>query len=685
MPGPRRTRVFGSVMRAFAVAALAAAAAGGLWIGSQLVTPAAADASIATALCTGPQPDGTAFPGQKATCLVTPGTAMSAGEGLRVIVAGPNGAALSSCVEAYTNVSATVNGSQQCVFAISASAPVYTFGPLVISIPASATIGTPLLLTATTCIAQGCGGGTQPVTVIGPAARVGVASSSVVPPGNVGSASGLMICTGTGLRGSSVAGSQVTCSIQATQDMVAMSNLSFAPLDRSGLSLFSCRAQFPGVTTLPRNDLGPWTCIFHLGGAATTGSLLGTAIYNIPAGTPTGTVLAISGFYCAPPGCGGPGSPPFAVGGPGVIVGVVPDPPASTSGAGGVAGGGNGSGSSGTEPNPNAPAVSTIASSIATPSQAFVSVGHTVVSAAIAVGIILFITFPAALFNKTLEENYDEIRDAWDRRFGWARRLRNRVARAGNQRWVAFVLVLLIGAVLGGLLDPRFGFNRTSAITFGAVVLAILVGMTVPALVNMAYRRSRHLGHHAVLHALPAGLAVAALCVLVSRLSQFQPGYLYGVIAGIVFTDTLARREQGHAVAFATLTSISIAVIAWLLWIPVHTAATGQSAAALLVLVTDFLGALFAGGLVASVLSLLPFRFLPGGALLAWHKGAWAAIFGVALFGIIEIMLRPENGHASSAPLVTTIVLLAVAGALSVGFALYFSRRKRQDAVATAK
>jgi hypothetical protein len=117
----------------------------------------------------------------------------------------------------------------------------------------------------------------------------------------------------------------------------------------------------------------------------------------------------------------------------------------------------------------------------------------------------------------------------------------------------------------------------------------------------------------------------------------------------------------------------------------VHTAATGQSAAALLVLVTDFLGALFAGGLVGSVLSLLPFRFLPGGALLAWHKGAWAALFGVALFGVIEIMLRPENGHASSAPLVTTIALFAVAGALSIGFALYFSRRKRPDAVAAAK
>jgi hypothetical protein len=685
MPGKRRTRVLGSVARAFAVAVITAAAASGLWIGSQPETQAAADTSIATALCTGPQPDGTAFAGQKATCLVTPGTALSAGEGLRVIVAGPNGAALSSCVEGYSNVTATISGSQQCVFAISASVPVYTFGPFVISIPSSATIGTPLQLTATTCIAQGCGGGTSPVTVIGPAARVGVVSSSVAPQGGFASASALMICTGTGLRGSSIAGSQVACSISATQDMVAMSNLSFAPPDRSGMSLFACRAQFAGVTMLPRNDLGPWTCIYHLAGAAPAGTVLGTAIYNIPPNTPTGTVLAFSGFYCAPPGCGGPGIPPLAVGGPGVIVGVVPDPPASTSGGTGVAGSGNGSGSNGGQSSGSTPTVSTIASSIATPSQAFVSVGHTVVSAAIAVAIILFITFPAALFNKTMEENYDEIRDAWDRRFGWARRFRNRLARGGNRRWVVFVLVLLIGAVFGGLLDPGFGFNRTSAITFGAVVLAILVGLTVPALVNMAYRRARHLGHHAVLHALPAGLAVGALCVLVSRLSQFQPGYLYGVIAGIVFTDTLARKEQGHAVAFAMLTSISIAVIAWLLWIPVHTAATGQSAAVLLVLVTDFLGALFAGGLVGSVLSLLPFRFLPGGALLAWHKGAWAALFGVALFGVIEIMLRPENGHKSTAPLATTIALFAVAGALSIGFALYFSRRKRPDAVAAAK
>ncbi|HYL71795.1 MAG TPA: FGLLP motif-containing membrane protein [Candidatus Dormibacteraeota bacterium] len=305
------------------------------------------------------------------------------------------------------------------------------------------------------------------------------------------------------------------------------------------------------------------------------------------------------------------------------------------------------------------------------------------ISAAIAIGLVLFITFPAALFNKTLEENYDDIRAAVERRAGWLRRLRSRTT--GRTRWrhlLTFAVVLLVGAVLGGLLDPGFGLNASSVITVGAVVLAILFGMTVPALVNLAYRTARHQQHDITLHALPAGLVVAGFCVLVSRLTQFQPGYLYGVVVGLVFTEALARREQGHAVALRALATVTTAVIAWLIWLPVHSAAESQSPAALLVLAADFLGAVFAGGVVGSVLSLLPFRFLPGGALFAWSRVAWAATLSVAMFALVEIMLRPGSRHPTNVPLVTAIVLFAVAAAASVSFALYFAVRKRRTTAA---
>lgn len=86
------------------------------------------------------------------------------------------------------------------------------------------------------------------------------------------------------------------------------------------------------------------------------------------------------------------------------------------------------------------PDVSTFSSALATPAQAFGSPVHTLVGAAITLGVILFITFPAQLFNRTFEENYDEIRDLTLRRLRWLRRFRREAEReaGGVLRFGAF-------------------------------------------------------------------------------------------------------------------------------------------------------------------------------------------------------------------------------------------------------
>ena len=132
----------------------------------------------------------------------------------------------------------------------------------------------------------------------------------------------------------------------------------------------------------------------------------------------------------------------------------------------------------------------------------------------------------------------------------------------------------------------------------------------------------------ASLHALPAGLLVAATCVLISRLSSFEPGYLYGVIASLAFQGTLARNEQEHAAALSAIASLTVAVIAWLIWVPVGHAAAAPGAPFAVVLAADLLGSIFVGGLVGNVIGLLPLRFLSGGTLMAWNRAAWAATFG---------------------------------------------------------
>ncbi len=326
-----------------------------------------------------------------------------------------------------------------------------------------------------------------------------------------------------------------------------------------------------------------------------------------------------------------------------------------------------------------------IATALPVPHDAFHSLTHAATNAVIAAAVVLLIVFPSELFNKTFDENYDEIRAWWDKRLRWLgnRRLHETDAQKLKRGRITFAVVVLAGAVLGGLLNPRFGFNIATMESLLAALIAFVFAATVGGFIGYRYRKFRHLDLAAIPRALPAGLAIATVCVLVSRLADFQPGYLYGVICAIVFTAELDKREAGQVVAIQASTTLVIAVIAWFLWVPVNHAAVHPHAAFPIVVLDDLLGSLFVGGLVGTVIGMFPLRFMPGHKLISWHRGAWAAVFGVAVFGLMQAMLRPSTGlgHPGHAPLVTAIVLFVVFGGASVVFAAYFNRRKRRIAV----
>jgi hypothetical protein len=371
-----------------------------------------------------------------------------------------------------------------------------------------------------------------------------------------------------------------------------------------------------------------------------------------------------------------------------------------------------------------------------TPAEAFSSPGRIVASAAISIAALLFITFPANLFNKTFEENYDVIAGWWEPRL---RRLRRKpsnsaadaaksstaadaaksssaadaaksstasdaepaaeteaaaetepaaeteaAAETNRDRWT-FGIVVVAGAILGGLLNPKFGANSASVNSFVATLLSVIVGTVVGTVVGFAYRRRKKYDVTRHFEALPAGLAIAALCVILSRVSDFQPGYLYGVVCGVAFAGTLKKNESGHLVALGHLATIAVAVIAWFAWVPVNHAAQHHTGVFPLVILDDLLASLFVGGLVGSVINLIPVRFMPGHTLASWHRGAWMAVFGVAAFGMTLIVVFPSrHNHAGHAPLVTILVLFVLFGGGSLAFREYFSRRDKRLELAKA-
>ena len=343
--------------------------------------------------------------------------------------------------------------------------------------------------------------------------------------------------------------------------------------------------------------------------------------------------------------------------------------------------------------------VAPIASRLGTPGEIFHSMRHNLESAVITVAAILLITFPSTIFNQTFSAHYGEILlIVADRR----RRLRrflhlpdsdssrddSDVSRPpedavsqddepGRARLPWFSLVLVLGAVLGGLLSPAFGLNVHSISGFLATLVAFAFGAAVSWFISRGYRRRHDYPTTTYPRALPLGLCIAALCVLISRVSHFEPGYLYGIVVSVGFVRSLEDRHNAHLTTISILSTLTVAMGAWFLWVPFDHLTQLHANNALLVTTDDFLASVFIGGLVGTVVSLLPLESLPGRTLTKWRRDVWAGVFFLALFLLIEVELRPASGptHPGGAPWVTVVVLFLFFGGSTFAMRTYFNRR----------
>jgi hypothetical protein len=342
--------------------------------------------------------------------------------------------------------------------------------------------------------------------------------------------------------------------------------------------------------------------------------------------------------------------------------------------------------------------VAPIASTIGTPGEIFHSIGDDVINALITLAIVLFIAFPANIFNQALSENYAEIQVMKENA---RRKIRSAVGMSDKKEpdptsddaatektpeadmpgqstrgW--FLGTLAIGALFGGFLDPHFGFNAHSLESLIATFVAFGIGAILSWFIAKTFRAHHKYPTQTYLKALPLGLAVAFSCVFISRITHFEPGYLYGVVVGIAFVASMKDQHNYHLIVISTLSTLSVALIAWFIWIPVNHLALEGSGNFVLAILDDVLGSIFIGGIIGSVIGLLPLEGLSGGTLVKWRRDVWAGVFALAVFLLVSVELRPSSGptHPGGAPVVTAILLFVGFAGLSFYTRWYFAQRK---------
>lgn len=305
-------------------------------------------------------------------------------------------------------------------------------------------------------------------------------------------------------------------------------------------------------------------------------------------------------------------------------------------------------------------------SSVPTPADVSWNAGVFFVSLGLAALLLFLIPYPAEKFNTTLEAHYDEITHPFDR-------FRSKGEAGPLKRWLVYVLAILATALLTSWLDPSFRLDSSGRATYLGLVVALVFVTLMFGLARDLFMR--RLGIKGMIRSFGWGLIIAAACVVISRLVRFQPGYLYGAIAGIGYAATLDEAVEGRKEALSSAWVLLLTLGVWFARIPVEHAMTEDPSDLALTATNVALTAVFVAGVETLAFGLLPVKRFPGLALRSWSRTTWGLLLSLGFVGFVYLLANPSWGYQTTTPIVTTIVLFCAFALGSYLFAAYFERR----------
>ncbi len=258
-------------------------------------------------------------------------------------------------------------------------------------------------------------------------------------------------------------------------------------------------------------------------------------------------------------------------------------------------------------------------------------------AAVLSVVLVLLVAFPTALLNSAVEAGADRLTNWRARRRGTAAAGEGKAAaREWTRSWWWAAAGVLVASVISAFVDPGFGFNPGSARLVLSIFASFLVDVVVGWLLVIWIMRRVQPGARHTYAFRPLTLLVVLAAVLFTRLTGFEPGIVFGLVAGVVFTAVVGVAAEAKAALVTLGYAFAAAAVAWVLYAAVAPE-IGESAVA--TFAGEALASTAIAGVAALPIALLPLGTLPGRAIWAWRRTLWAACYAGGLFAFFVVLM----------------------------------------------
>ncbi|MDZ4046594.1 MAG: hypothetical protein U1E32_12570 [Rhodoglobus sp.] len=269
-----------------------------------------------------------------------------------------------------------------------------------------------------------------------------------------------------------------------------------------------------------------------------------------------------------------------------------------------------------------------ILSGLATPAETLAP-SQIGLAAALTVILVILIAFPTHLLNIAVDSGSER----WN---AWRRKRRGVTTESVPDRGGRYPgllpasLGVLAAGVIASFVDPAFGFDLASIRVLATVVLSFAVEVALGWFVVIWIARRWQPELSPTFRFAPLTLLIVVATVLFTRVTAFEPGIVFGLVAGVAFGAALAQAERARIALIGLGYGFVIAIIGW-----VGYALVDPTAVAL----REFLSALAIAGIAALPIGLIPLRGLAGHEVWTWNRWIWSGAYAVGLLGFFLVLM----------------------------------------------